>query len=114
MKLYKMKCIKDPERMDECFEPDNQEEQYFVKLETEQENMQYREYVDSSLPSVNIEYHDYLVGKHYGFWAGYMTAKLGEYEEDDDIYYYIGVEEDELAIGEEYTDADGLVWERVE
>lgn len=100
MKLYQMKCIKDPERMDECFEPDNQEEHWFVKLETKAEwrileNVQSYGADLSALNSMIRTTGDDVMG-------------------DDDIYYYLGVDEPEPAIGEEYKDADGLVWERVE
>lgn len=105
MKLYIMKCIKDPERMDECFEPDNQEERYFVKLETLDEEEAYYETAGSMMCS----------SRAMAWWNGYMCHALQEDLDEDSIYthHYIRVNEPEPAVGEEYTDADGLVWERV-
>lgn len=106
MKLYTMKYIKDPERMDECFEPDNQEEQYFVKLETKAEDERYY----STIGGFRVSYQD------YEDWNDYMIPRLGEADAktDDDVYGYIVASSPEIACGNTYEDADGLVWERVE
>lgn len=102
MKLYTMKCVKDPERMDECFEPDNQEEQYFVKLETQAEQNAYT--------SMNWNSKDLC-----NHWQAMLNSVATmERMTEEDIYFYITVDEPELDIGEEYIDADGLIWERVE
>lgn len=103
MKLYTMKCVKDPERMDECFEPDNQEESYFVKLDTKLEEEAYDETMGAPM----------CVNRAMAWWNGYMCHALQEDLDEDSIYYYIRVNEPELDVGEQYTDADGLVWERV-
>lgn len=99
MRLYTMKCIKDPERMDECFEPDNQEEGYFVKLEDDWERGVHE--------ATHCKYNELEAQ----FWDYYMNDKLGM--NDDEVRFYFMEDDPELAIGECYTDADGLVWERV-
>lgn len=100
MKLYTMKCIKDPERMDECFEPDNQEKTFFVKLEDDWERGVYE--------ATHCNYNDLEAQ----FWDYYMNDILGM--NDDEVRFYFMEDDPAPAIGEEYIDADGLVWERVE
>lgn len=104
MKLYTMKCIYDPERMDECFEPDNQEMMNFVKFTRDIEQQIYGESIGYAPDS---KYHQ-------GLWDGYMSAWLEWDTCDENIHYYIGVDGEEVKVGETYEDADGLVWERVE
>lgn len=110
MKLYTMRCIKDPERMDECFEPDNQEEQYFVKLETQEEADCYRWcWVERSSDMLKTQY-----AYRDGYWDCYMTECLGTDMEDEQVYGYMMDNEPSLQIEERYTDSEGSVWERIE
>lgn len=100
MKLYTMKCIKDPELLTEEGDGILGIEEYFIKLETKAEWRILENYVSygrdsSALNSMIMTTDGYVMG-------------------DDDIYSYISVDEPELEVGETYRDADGLVWERVE
>lgn len=106
MKLYLMKCIKDPERMDECFESDNQEEHYFVKIENKEEFKVYERTHNSSLAELGQAYNE-------GYWDAYMTQVLGDPCSEGDVYFYIQPLDGDVEIGDTYEDADGLVWERI-
>ena len=107
MKLLRMKCIRDDGANDVSGFVSLGTE-YFVKLETNEEENYYYEFVHFEADS------DYIDGKNNGFWCGYMTAKVGGMVHEDDVYYYFGIDEPVPEIGGEYIDADGLVWERVE
>lgn len=100
MKLLRMKCVYDPELLpEECGGRLGQVE-YFVKLETKAEWRVLENFTCygadlSALNSMIRTTDDYVMGDH-------------------DVYYYIGVDEQEPTVAEQYTDADGLVWKRVE
>lgn len=100
MKLLKMKCITDKARGDEALEPENQEVQYMVKLETKAEWRVYENFASygtdkSALDSMirSCDHGAYIMG-------------------DDDIVYYFGVLEQEPAIGET-LELDNMEWERI-
>lgn len=112
MKLLTMKCIKDPERMEECFEPDNQEKRYFVKLENKYDKERY-EWFLSNLNDKERQGPAWR-GYYKGYWGGELSDEFKQKISDDDVYYYIMPYELEPAIGRTYTDADGLVWERID
>lgn len=57
-------------------------------------------------------YDDYIVDNCEMFWNGYMTAKLGYYTSDIDIFYYFSPEDKVPEVGEQW-ELDGLVFERV-
>lgn len=97
MKLYTMKCIKAKDQ-NVVGNIEN-----FVKFTRDIEQQTYDE-------SIGFAPHkEYL----QGLWDGYMSAWLEWDTCDENVYCYIGVDEDEVAVGGGYTDADGLVWERV-
>lgn len=94
MKLLKMKCIKDPTTGDLLART-----MIFLKLES-----RYEEYIyDDAINSENDN--DYA---DYNRW---LKSNIGL--SDYDVYFYFRATEPEVPIGHTYTDADGLVWERV-
>lgn len=104
MKLYIMECIYDPETAENPFSPGmTGQKENFVKFTRDTEQQIYDESIGYA---PNSKYHQ-------GLWDGYMSAWLEWDTCDENIYYYIEVDGD-VEIGETYTDADGLAWERVE
>lgn len=99
MKLYTMSCIHDPEHITEG------DDYFFVKLETKDEDNKYSDTVGG----LAVSYQD------YEDWDDYMICQLGEEDAttDDDVYFYIRANEPDVEVGGTYTDADGLVWERI-
>lgn len=106
MKLYTMKCIKDPEVLPEEAGGMLGREEYFVKFEGKAEDEKYY----STIGNFRVSYQD------CEDWNDYMIPRLGEADArtDDDIYEYIVASSPEIECGDTYEDADGLVWERVE
>lgn len=103
MKLYLMKCIKDPELLPEEGGGVLGQEEYFVKLETSDEDEAYYEAMGGMMCSSRTK----------AWWNGYMCHALQDDLDEDSIYFYIRVNEPEVTVGMQYTDADELVWERV-
>lgn len=97
MKLYTMKCVKDPE------EYMLGEVSHFVHLENEWERIAYLQHIGGLQVSPN----DFI------WWDGFMTACLETYITDRDMYGYI-LPERTVEVGDTYEDADELVWERIE
>lgn len=103
MKLLTMECIYDPadhiRNDDECQAGGLEgKEEYFVKLETKAEWRVLENYVSygvdlSALNSMIRTAGDEVMGDH-------------------DIYFYFNPDQKEPAVGEQYTDADKLIWER--
>lgn len=104
MKLYTMKCVYDPDLLPEEGGGMLGQKEYFVKLETVDEEEAYYETMGGMMCS----------SKAKAWWDGYMCHALQDDLDEDSIYYYIRVKEPEVTVGDQYTDADGLVWERVE
>lgn len=104
MKLYTMKCTYDPELLPEEGGGMLGQKEYFVKLETRDEEQAYYETMGAPM----------CASKAKAWWDGYMCHALQDDLDEDSTYYYIRVNEPEVTIGEQYTDADGLVWKRVE
>lgn len=106
MKLLTMECIYDPAdhigNDDECqaggFEG---KEEYFIKLETKAEWRVLENYVSYG---VDLSALNSMIRT-----TGNNVNVMG----DDDIYFYFDPDQKEPAVGEQYTDADDLVWERV-
>lgn len=105
MKLLEFKRIEDKENK-YGIDPDG-EWDWFVWLEDDTESGYYGEYTDHKVSQ--DDWHD---GYHEGFWSGYMTAKLGDFYSDNDIFYYFSPEDKVPAVGEQW-ELDGLVFERV-
>lgn len=105
MKLLTMKCIKDPELLPEECGGMLGKEEYFVKLETKDEFKLYEKTHDSNLVDSSQSYNE-------GYWDCAMYSLIGVTE--GDVYFYFHPLDKYPEIGETYTDADGLVWERVE
>lgn len=104
MKLYIMECVYDPETAENPFSPGmTGQKEYFVKLETSDEEEAYYETMGGMMCS----------SKAKAWWNGYMCHALHDDLDEDSVYYYIRVTEPELKVGDTYTDADDLVWERV-
>lgn len=102
MKLYTMKCVKDPQLLpEECGGMLGQKE-LFVYLSDQWEEQNYYE----SAGGTQVSY------AALQWWSGFMTASLERDVPDDEIHGYI-LPNEVVAIGETYTDADGLVWKRV-
>lgn len=108
MKLLKMKRIEDIHNKYEIDPNSNNE--WFIHLETEEEYTRYLTFVNTDY---SITMTEYLAYKKYGFWSGYMSAKLGDYYEDIDIFHYFSVNDNVPAVGETFV-LDDLKWERVE
>lgn len=96
MKLLEFECIED-KNIGVALDPENMEQVYFVHLEGKDEEKWHDDYVADGMEM---------------FWNGYMTAKLGEYTSDSDIFYYFSSEEKVPAVGETF-ELDDMVWERV-
>lgn len=111
MKLLKMKRIEDIHNK-YGIDP-NGECDWFIHLETEEEYTRYLMFVDTDNITMNGYTKRYLDGKRYGFWSGYMSTKLGDYYEDDDIFHYLTVDDNVPAVGETY-ELDGIKYERIE
>lgn len=98
MKLYIMECIEDPKiLLGEDSRMFGQKE-YFIKLETKAEWRILENFASygtdkSALNSMIRTTGDEVMG-------------------DDDIYYYINVDEPDFEIGDFYTDIDDLTWVR--
>lgn len=102
-----MKCIKDK---NVALEPENQEVQYMVKLETKEELKQYDRFVEVAYN------HDRMtdISRAYaeGWWDCYMTQKLGIHHTGGDTYYYFTPLENTPEVGETF-ELDDIKWERV-
>lgn len=98
MKLLKMKCIANKVRGDEAFDPERQEVQYMVKLETLFERVM----------------HD-IACESYETFRAFDNAMYCELNlHDDEVVYYFNVdgEEQEPAIGETFA-LDDMEYERI-
>lgn len=106
MKLYIMRCIKDPELLPEEGGYMLGREEYFVKIENKEEFKAYERTHNSNLTELGQAYNE-------GYWDAYMTNVLESPCSEGDVYFYIQPLDGDVEIGETYTDADDLVWERV-
>ena len=89
---------------------------YCVKFETNSEEITY-EMTRNNAERAREKDDRYEQGYWAGTWAGYMTAKINDlmYDlmyDDDDIYYYYGLDEEIPAVGETTT-IDGDKFERI-
>lgn len=78
------------------------ENDYFVKIETTQENRAYTRFTEfGQLPTEDI--------KAYEDWNAMLYGNLGIY--DDDVFYYFMADEKVPEVGETF-ELDGLTFER--
>lgn len=99
MKLYKIKCIKDPKASDADIVG---LEELVVKFEDS--------YEDGCYEDANDDTKDYM--ERWQDFNTWLDGTLGVI--DNDVYMYFMSSEKDYEIGDTYTDADGFVWERVE
>lgn len=99
MKLYTMKCIKDPRVSPEHAGSLQGQESYFVKFEDSYEDSIYN---DMSNSCDDNDYADFNRWLKNGIWVT-----------DYDVYMYLMSSEKGYELNDTYEDADGLVWERV-
>lgn len=78
--------------------------EYFVKLETEDEERLYNYTHDSTLDGLSQTYNE-------GYWDCAMYSLLGVTESD--VYFYLMPLDETLEVHDKYVDADGIEWERV-
>lgn len=102
MKLYTMKCVKDPELLPKEGDGILGRLEYFVKFEDS--------YEDSCYEDANDESKDYM--ERWQDFNTWLDDNLGV--TDYNVYMYFMSSEQDYEIGGVYKDADGLVWERVE
>lgn len=77
--------------------------EYFVKLETENEQQVYNESIGCT-PERKY---------NQGLWDGYMSAKLDWDTCDENTYAYISIDRPDVPLHGKYVDADGIEWERI-
>lgn len=108
MKLYTMECIYDPETAENPFSPGILgQKEYFVKIENKDEFKVYERTHNNELDESGQTYNE-------GYWDCYMTEQLGYMHSEGSTYYYFMPLDNEIKVGEIYTDTDRLVWKRVE
>lgn len=100
MKLYTMKCVKDPEVLPEEGGGMLGQKEYFVKLEDRYEQDIYDDAINSGDDNDYADFNRWLKD----------NIRLTDY----DIYFYFLANAPELPIGSTYEDANGLIWKRVE
>ena len=101
MKLLTMKCIYDPEQAETGFSYGKLgEEEYFVKFEDN--------YEDDIYSDMSNECND----NDYADFNRWLKDNLDV--TDYDVYMYFMASEPEPAVGDTYTDANSLIWERTE